>query len=167
MLELGSPEVSDAFRELPPGNQAFMRSTLEHVPMIDLLRNNTLDNYFNPEFASNQSQLVNSMFDEIARRAPSSYGEVKRYGPMGVNADNFPAVIRNAGKSWDETDAMIGAAGQYQRQQALRELEGRGLQIYDGTDMSRAELHELIQDIQTNALRGTLGKLRHRYGRID
>lgn len=73
--------------------------------------------------------------------APSEYAELKRYGPMKLNAENFPAYI-------DTSDLF-----NHRLQQKLAQ-RGIEYQHVPRDYYAPEDIHELITKIQTEALRG-------------
>lgn len=83
---------------------------------------------------------------ELARRSPSEYGEIKRWGPTGVNRDNFVAGIFNTRPhaTSDHRDYMS---------HGVEDLMKRGIPSFNAEGMSQAEIFDLIEQLQTQSLK--------------
>ena len=109
--------------------------------IVELLRVKSTGKPLSSEKADELANLVRESVRENFTRAQPSYAELKRYGPTALNGDNFPAFIA--------TDPYN------MNQRSLDTLRGRGINVVQPErDLSNAELFDLVEKLQTQALRG-------------
>lgn len=142
----GGPGIRESIRKLPREKRGKISVGAQFTPLIDLLRGGPKGyaKYLTPEAARDEQLLLNEMFDQVARRAPSAYGEFKRYGPMGINGDNFAGAIFGAPPA-NKFQAMS-------REMRAEKLQKRGIPTYEGGVLNPGELFELIKGLNTYGL---------------
>jgi hypothetical protein len=96
-----------------------------------------------PEFVKAITERLRGYKKSLIDYNPSDYAEVKRYGPMQLNKDNFIGYIADTDKEYELAKWNIGKKG-----------ARTGVPVYRRSEFKdNNELHDYIADMQTLALR--------------
>jgi hypothetical protein len=96
-----------------------------------------------PEFVKAVTERLRAYKKQMIDYNPSDYAELKRYGPMQINKDNFLGYIADTDKEYEIAKWN------------LMQKKGReGVPVYKRSEFKDDnELHDYIADMQTHALR--------------